>query len=364
MDSFDHARVLFLTIGALCSGACSRATPEEGEDRRAADSYAASAPTQPMCAPSHEHFIDLGDLDPDHAPNTSVASALNDQGTVVGSGIVPVSSGKTTRHAFRWKAETGLVDLSVLAGEASYAMDVNEQEEVVGSAKLPGGSDQAVLWDAGNRIHELGSLGGSFSHAYRINNRGQVIGDAEDASGMLRAFIWDAQTGMVALDLPPYASVRDINDSGVVVGSWLADGNYVPFKWTTDGGPTELDTLGSRSGDATSINTKGEIAGDVQFFETAGVKWTECGAQVLPPIPGGSSRTPHAINDQGWIVGDTTPGEQAVEWDPMLKVRLLPLQATQSSATDVNNCGDVTGTRRAEGCMQRAFLWEPERPAQ
>jgi len=177
MDSLNHARVLFLTIGALCSGACSGATPEDGEGRRAADSSTASAPVQPVCAPSDEHFIDLGDLDPDHAPNTSVASALNDQGTVVGSGVVSVSSGKT-RHAFRWKAETGLVDLSVLPGEASYAADVNEREEVVGTRTLPGGSNQAVLWDAENHVHELGTLGGTFSHAYRINNRGQVIGGA------------------------------------------------------------------------------------------------------------------------------------------------------------------------------------------
>jgi uncharacterized membrane protein len=117
------------------------------------------------------------------------------------------------------------VDLSVLAGEESYATDVNEQEEVVGSRALPGGSSQAVLWDAENRVHEPGTLGGSFSHAHKLNNRGQVIGDAE------------------------------------------------------------------------------------------------------------------------------------------LQVRLLPLQATQSSATDVNSCGDVTGIRVAEGCPQRAFLWQPERPA-
>ena len=362
MDSFDHARVLFLTIGALCCGACSGASPEEGEGRGAADSYVAGSSVQAVCAPSHEHFIDLGDLDPVHAPNTTVATALNDQGTVVGSGMT-LASGGTKRHAFRWKAETGLVDLSEVPGEVSYASDVNEQEQMVGYRMLPGGSNQAVLWDAENQVHELGFLGGTFSHAYKINNRGQVIGDADDASGMLRVFLWDAETGMVALDLPDYTNLRDINDSGVVVGSWLDDGGYVGFTWTKDGGPVELDRLGSHIGIPDSINAQGEIVGTVEFFETTSVKWTDGVAQILPAPPNASSRNPHAINDAGWVVGDSTPGGQAVEWDPLLRVRLLPLQASQSTATDVNNCGTVTGTRVGDDCGQRAYLWEPERPA-
>lgn len=363
MNSFDHARVLFLTVGAVCCGACSGVTPQKGEGRGAADSYAASTSAQPVCAPSREHFIDLGDLDPVHAPNTTVATALNDQSTVVGSGMVTLSSGGTKRHAFRWKAETGLVDLSGVPGETSYASDVNEQEEIVGYRTLPGGSNQAVLWDAENHVQELGLLGGTFSHAYKINNRGQVIGDADDASGMLRVFLWDAETGMVALDLPDYTTLKDINDSGVVVGSWLHDGGYIAFQWTKDGGPIELDRLGSHSGNPASINAHGEIVGTVEFFATTSVKWTDGVAQILPAPPNVSSRNPYAINDQGWVVGDTSFGGQAIEWDPQLRVRYLPLQASQSTATDVNSCGTVTGTRVGDGCGQRAFLREPERPA-
>jgi len=375
MASFDHARVLFLIIGALCSGACSGATPEEGKGKSAADSDVASAKVAPTCAPRHEHFTDLGDLDPDQ-PNTTVALANNDQGTVVGFGVVSVSTGGKTSHAFRWKAETGLVDLGVLAGYGSYASDVNAHDEVVGSETLAGGLSQAVMWDARNGVHELGSLGDSInSYGRKINNRGQVLGEAQDASQIAHPFIWDAKTGMVALDLPRPALVTDMNDSGVVVGYWTAgDYPFVPFKWTADGGPVDLDVLGASSGAALSINDKGEIVGfliiDDRRFP---VKWTDCGAQRLSTIPGDLETIPYAISDQGWIVGDTsmltsstppsTPRDQATEWDPTLRVGLLPLRAVQSSANDVNDCGDVTGNLWVEGCAQRAYLWEPERAA-
>jgi uncharacterized membrane protein len=376
MAWFDHARFLFLTFGALCSGACSGATPAEGEGKRAAESYAASAPVEPRCAPSHEHFTDLGALDPDHAPNLSVAVALNDRDTVVGFGLVPISPVESTVHAFRWKAETGMVDLGVLVGSASSPTGVNEQDEVVGNATMPGGLSQAVVWDAENAVHELGTLGGWSSYGRSINNRGQVVGEAHDAAQIARPFIWDAKTGMVALELPePYSAVlHDINDSGVVVGTRTgADNGFVPFKWTKEGGPIDLDLLGGTAGEALSINNKGEIAGFVIIDdEHVGVKWTECGAERLPPSPDGVDTTPRAINDQGVMVGDNsihpsdtppyTAPYTALQWDPMLRVRILPLQAACSSAPDVNNCSDVAGIRVA-GDFTHAYLWEPERPA-
>ena len=61
---------------------------------------------------------------------------------------------------------------------------------------------------------------------------------ADDTSGMLRAFIWDAETGMVALDLPDYITLNDINDFGVVVGNWLSDGWYVPFNGRRTAAPS------------------------------------------------------------------------------------------------------------------------------
>jgi probable HAF family extracellular repeat protein len=391
MASFNRARVLFLTFGALCSGACSGATPGEGAGKSAADSSIASVPVAATCPPSHEHFTDLGDLDPENELGTTFPSAINDQGTIVGSGTVYLP--RERGHAFRWKADTGLVDLGVNVGSGSYASDVNEQDEVVGSeivmdSGMVVGWNHAVLWDAQNGVHELGSLGGPDSHAVAINNRGQVVGMAQDASGMEHSFIWEAKTGMVALDLPQGAEASDINDSGVVVGTIhsgvVVDGIPTPtvirpFKWTKEGGPMDLDLLDGTQGFAYGINNEGEIVGDLMIDdEWVGVKWTACGAQRLPSTPGALGSSAYAINDQGLIVGNTQlptsntqpSTNQASEWDPMLRARLLPLQAVESGAADVNDCGDVVGYRLVKACpvrgrcpSYRAVLWQPERPA-
>jgi len=390
MPSFNRARFLFFTIGALCTGACSGAAPEDGAGRSAADTNVARGSVAPTCAASHEHFIDLGDLDPENEPGTTSPTAINDQGTIVGSSTVSFPSER--QHAFRWKAETGIVDLGVNVGSGSFASNVNERDEAVGAEIVTDcetgiGRYQAVLWDAQNGVHELGSLGGSESYAVAINNRGQVIGLAQDASGIDHAFIWEATTGMVALDLPQGAEAWDINDSGMVVGI-LRSGVVVigtttttvirPFKWTKEGGLTELDLLGGTQGFAYGINNKGEIVGDVLIDdESVGVKWSDCGAQRLASTPGEVGSIAYAINDRGLIVGNTRfprsntelPTNQATEWDSTLRARLLPLQAVESGVGDVNECGDVVGYRVAKACPvrgrceYRSFLWQPERPA-
>lgn len=98
---------------------------------------------------------------------------------------------------------------------------------------------------------------------------------------------------------------------------------------------------------------------------SVGVKWTACDALRLSAIPDCNGTMPQAINDHGVIVGDewAGPSTMAVMWDPTLQFRELPLQATESRALAVNNCGDVTGHRTVGG-VEHAYLWHPGRAEQ
>jgi len=371
MTSVKHARVSLLTVGAFCCCACGSAAPEQGEGKRAADTSIASAPVEPRCAPSREHFTDLGSLDP--VQDVSVGMALNDRGTVVGYSYAPISPSEPTVHVFRWTPDTGMMDL----GGGIFPTGVNDQDEIVGNSAKSGGLMQAVLWDAENGFHELGTLGGWDSYVRSINNRGQVVGEARDATQKRRPFIWEAKTGMVALEMPETDTVElnDINDFGIVVGSWSRSGNAaVPFKWTKEDGAVELDRLGSWGGSAFSINNNGEIVGFVMIDNVpVGVKWTACGAVRVPPPACVVDALPRAINDQGVMVGDNSfhPWQlppysttySAVRWDPTLEASVIPLQASSSTAEKVNNCGDVKGSRFMEN-KPHAYLWHPERAAQ
>jgi len=366
MPSFNDARISFAIVGALYSCACSGAAADESKEDPVVDTPTAGGPAASACAPSHEHFVDLGALDLTYAGGYSYASALNEQGTVVGYSVIddtalPGGGPWPTTRAFRWKAETGMVDLNA---PMSQAMDVNERDEIAGNLDTYAEHQRAVMWDAGNGLHELGTLGGPGSYAVAINNRGQIIGQAADTEGY-HPFIWDAKAGMVAIEVPGSSPARlnDINDSGVVVGVWYkSDYNGVPFKWTKEDGPVELDRKGAQSGEALSINNAGEISGYVTVAGRAiGVKWTACDTFRVPEVIPKAWTYPMAINDQGTMVGfHRYETEVAVQWDPLLRGSTLPLDAMGSAARDVNNCGDVVGTRTV--CdVTHAYLWHPER---
>lgn len=360
MTSFK-ARPSVAIVGALYSCACSGAAPEAADAKPSPDTYPASAQVSCTCSSSHQEIVDLGSLDPTPSIDYSVGLALNALGTVVGdSSVQGCPSGKTT-HAFRWKAETGMVDLGGLDGNSSEAFGVNDQDEVVGNAATADGVTHAVVWDAENRVHELPTLGGPGSYARNINNRGQVVGAAEDAAGVKHPVIWDLKTGTVHDVNLPGSTLIDLNDSGVVIGTWAkSNGTRVPMKWTEQDGPTEL------SGTVLAINNQGEIAGYVGGRTgNVGVKWTASGTAVsLPPLPNSRETTPWDINDLGALVGGVSTGPYtAAQWDPTLRVSAIPLQTQYSTAVGINNCGDVTGTRSVKSAMH-AYLWHPERAAQ
>lgn len=264
MTSFNHARAWSLTVGALCSCACSGAAPEEASGKPAADTHAASAQAEPKCPAGQEQLIDLGAFGAEPALGRSFGTALNEHGTVVGYS----SFEEYKYHAFRWKADTGMVALDALGEATSWAWGINEQEEVVGGTYMPGASGYAVsraaLWDSANVYHDLGTLGGPTSLAVAINNRGQVIGRADDETGESVPFIWEAKTGMRRINLPEFNrfNLDGINDAGAVGGYFLGyDHTRVPFKWTEQGGFTKLDRLGGSEGYALGINNQDEIVG-------------------------------------------------------------------------------------------------------
>jgi probable HAF family extracellular repeat protein len=364
MASFNYSTstVLLLVVAAICSCACGSVAQEEGETFP----DLASVQVELSRAPDKGHVIDLGVLA--SAPDESYSSAglaLNEQGSVVGYSHAQVSPTLITQHAFRWKAQTGMVDLGTLGGSSSSAADVNDRDYVAGTAQLPGESQHAVVWDARGRIRDLGTLGGQNSTAFAMNNRGQVVGLADDAVGGTRPFIWDANTGMVDLGLPGagLAYLYDINDAGVVVGSWLQeDFSAVPFKWTREEGPTELDMLGGSNGEAFGINDQGEIVGYVVANNAAvGMKWTARRAWRLASLPDGVQSLPKTLNKSGLVVGGDTlsSGDPvAVQWLNPKRVERLPLAGRPSNATDINDCGEVVGSWNGSNAWH-AFLWQP-----
>lgn len=384
MASTDAWTFALLLLASWGSSACGELAPRESEpfDSSHASTQDALVTGKQRCGRVHTpetgRVTDLGYFE--SAPydfRYSFAQAINDRKTVVGHALARVSPELNQQHAFRWKPETGMVDLGTLEGSSySIATDVNDFDQVVGNAKLPGGTQHAVLWDPHGRIRDLGTLGGASSYAAKINNRGQVLGTSANSDNELRVFIWEARTGMIEQPLPGVTDVHlnGFNDSGEFVGGWLKAGSIsmTPFKWTKEDGGTELERLGATRGEATGLNARGEIVGFIYTDRNVAVRWTPSGVVDLAHLPDREAQYPisriesfpRAINDRGAIAGsDTTDSDlTAIRWLAPDEVERVPLGAIQSDAFDINNRGDIVGGYYAAGMADwHGFLWEPRK---
>jgi probable HAF family extracellular repeat protein len=173
----------------------------------------------------------MRELPPLGNDRTSAATAINDEGQVVGiSGACGTAvGGVSAAHMVMWdKGRT--IPLGDFGGIAwNTPMALNERGDVVGFANITGGTAfnaQAFRWTRGRGIENLGVLpGDSLSQALGINEKGQIVGLSCTAGfGSCRAFLYDRGVMMDLNDLVPddYAdhlyTANDINNDGQITG--------------------------------------------------------------------------------------------------------------------------------------------------
>jgi probable HAF family extracellular repeat protein len=174
-------------------------------------------------------------LRPLHGDSASAATAINEQGQVVGiSGKCDIAVGRfSARRAVMWD-HGRVTDIGGLGGIAwNTAMALNNEGVVVGFADTTGDQSgapnfHAFIWTSESGIQDIGTLSGdNLSEALDINDRGQVVGISIGNSGT-RAFIWQngKMTNLQSLLPPGYPdqleSAQGINDQGQITG-YMAD---------------------------------------------------------------------------------------------------------------------------------------------
>jgi probable HAF family extracellular repeat protein len=225
-----------------------------------------------------------GSADPDErldgfpGSDASVANAINEGGTVVGSSNMAVAV-----RAFLWTRQDGFSDLGTLPGDSSSeAWGINRHNEVVGQSSGPDGIE-AVFWDRDGSIQRLGRLrSGDHSRAYAVNEGGDVVGSSGKA-GFNRAFLWTRGSGMedlgaIAGNDQSFATA--INNSGEVVGYSSGAMGDRAFLWSRNGGMTSLGTFpGGDHSRALAINEPGDVVGTAgtSSSEIRAALWTSRG---------------------------------------------------------------------------------------
>ena len=143
-------------------------------------------------------MVDVGTLPGD---SQSFAAGLNDNGEVVGTGLM----GKV----FQWTASNGIQALPTL-GISSSPAGIGNNGIVGGSSFFADGTQHATVWTADGVVHDLGTFpGDTFSAVSYVNAAGNMTGysgffsqSKRGSNPLYGTFYWSTTTGMIDLGLP------------------------------------------------------------------------------------------------------------------------------------------------------------------
>lgn len=339
------------------------------------------------------------------APSPSFATAVSARGEVVG---------RAGSSAFAWK-DGALRSLGTMTpapdiGPAiSVAFAVNDAGTIVGSNGDDGAGPMDGLSLVGDFVYRGGAMqpvvlgnsqgGAENQRAFGINDAGTIVG----VSGY-RGYVYD---GQVRLDVPPLSRLDEgngtvavaINRSGTVVGATTTgrDPAGLPrihaFAWHAPWTApiVDLGTLpGFRDSIAMAISADGTIAGytskgDPQADGTSGKYagrrdenslafdqlpkdgrafiWRNGTMHDLGALDATGASAALGINNRGTIVGISH--DRAVAWfdGRIADLNALAPQAggwVLRCATGVNDDGWIVGWKKARAGERRAFLLKPK----
>lgn len=201
---------------------------------------------------------------------------LNNLGDVTGFGFA--GNIGTNTHAFLYSGGV-MTDLGTLGGYHSFGRAINDQRVVAGYAETASRDLHAFRWANGS-MQDLGVLpgGGVSSWAFDINNSGQIVGSAEvtDFSGNTHAVRWDngVITDLGTLPGDGGSEAWAIANNGDIYGaSWEifafgAHGNFKAFHYH-NGVMTNVGDLYPVYGRFSRINGRGDIATSINQVDGA-----------------------------------------------------------------------------------------------
>lgn len=181
-------------------------------------------------------FVDYGNTNPPFRLAVAGFNGINNQGLMVGTSYIIL---EPYRAAFAHEGDKALADLSPPGrNSVGMAMAVNDAGTIVGFQSGDYGSIQATIFREDGSFDQLGALGLEESWALDVNQANEIVGRAFafGPNGLItKAFVAD---GRDMLDILENSSNPDgwllveataINDHGVIVGNGLFQGEPRAF---------------------------------------------------------------------------------------------------------------------------------------
>ncbi|MFB2980529.1 DUF3466 family protein [Microseira sp. BLCC-F43] len=299
-----------------------------------------------------------------------------------------------------------LTDVGTLGGNNSYATDINEYGQVVGTSYTADGQSRAFLWDNSSGMTNLGTLPSNYNYCYNygygygscysssssnataINDYGQVIGNSSTTyyggyyGGYYEQnlFFFDKSSGMIRVPTPGggYRSISAtaINNYGQVIGNIYDYYGLYPFFWEKSSGITYLGTASGyfddRYSSASAINNYGQVVGTSSgYYSYYGgylnyrqypFLWEKSSGMIDLGSLGGNYGRASAINDLGQVVGTSYTADglrRAFLWEKSSgMIDLGTLGGNYGYASAINDLGQVIGYSTTADGLPRAFFWD------
>ena len=262
-------------------------------------------------------------------------------------------------------------DLASLGGTSSGGNSINDQSWVAGYSRLPDRNRHATLW-RNSSLLDLATLGGPNS---------SVTWNVKNTAGIIAGISQTATPEPLGESWSSAAFYSTPNNVGYI---------NLGFVWQHGQMRGLPNFAGGNNGFATGANNLGQVVGwaengvhdptccCTQVLQFLPAVWTlgpPDQIHTLPLIPGDTSGTANAINDNGQIVGisgicDQAVGrhsaKHAVLWENGQVIDIYPNAPAPwwNTPTAINQHGDVVGfagdPAYVEGDIVHAFMWTRE----
>lgn len=287
----------------------------------------------------------------------SAAGGVNDAGDVVGVSTTPDFFG----HGFLYRNGV-LSKLQPPALDRSYTAGINASGQVVVVANS-GDKVQSYVYQDG-RYTNIGNLGQLSTFAEEINDRGEVVGSAKTSTKETHAFIY---TGGSIQDLGTLGgsspAPKAINNSGVITG-WHGVQNSSNGEVETHGFRYDNGVLSDLGKDVfpLAINNSGDIVGNASSIGSFIIR-----NGVLAPLGG---LTAYGMNNLGAVVGIARASDFSLhaalytDAGPIdLNTLIAPHpELTLIDAIDISDSGLIVGTAQTPTGETHAYLLTPTVP--
>jgi len=217
-------------------------------------------------------------------------------------------------------------------GMGGAPSDVNASGRIVGSVRVDGPySSVPVIWETPNSVPvELPNQFGGYATA--INSAGDIAVTEFQPAGVYGTpvVLMGGTERVVLPDLGEGGYANDINESGVVIGSVISNGNYRAARW---------------------VGGKLEVLAVPEFETPDGIVWTLANSVNSSGVVTGTVRG---------MAGSGTPSA-AVRWDVDGTVSIVPSEGLETKGISIDNAGGVLINGYFDGGASRApAIVEPD----